>query len=62
MTTFCSFCGKRREDVWWIIIGKPDMRSTVTPAICDECVDVCNETIALKKAEASQPTPHMESK
>jgi ATP-dependent protease Clp ATPase subunit len=36
---FCSFCGKNKDEVAWIICG-PGV------SICTECVDCCNELIA----------------
>lgn len=41
----CSFCGKSQEDVE-IIIAANDKLS-----ICNECVDVCVETIKTNRAE-----------
>lgn len=46
----CSFCGKSQKQVQQLIAG---------PAvyICDECVELCNEIIEERLAEAGEPTP-----
>ncbi len=40
----CSFCGKRQEDAFLLVSG---------PAcfICDECIDLCAEVLAERRAE-----------
>jgi ATP-dependent Clp protease ATP-binding subunit ClpX len=47
----CSFCGKSQKQVQQLIAG---------PAvyICDECVELCNEIIEERAAEAGETTPH----
>lgn len=40
----CSFCGKRQEEVYFLVAGP-------TVFICDECVKLCNEIIAEKNQE-----------
>lgn len=46
----CSFCGKSQKQVQQLIAG---------PAvyICDECVELCNEIIEERSAEAAQDAP-----
>ena len=41
--TYCSFCGKRHDEVLKLIAG-PDVN------ICDECVHLCDEILAASKA------------
>jgi ATP-dependent Clp protease ATP-binding subunit ClpX len=43
----CSFCNKRQVEVRKLIAGPQVF-------ICDECVEVCVQTIADMKTEASQ--------
>jgi|GEM_PF-5501581 len=43
----CSFCGKTKIEVWLMISGADG-------CICNECVDICNQIIASKKAENEQ--------
>ncbi|MGK9147290.1 ATP-dependent Clp protease ATP-binding subunit ClpX [Plantibacter flavus] len=45
----CSFCGKSQKQVQQLIAG-PGVY------ICDECVELCNEIIAERLAEASEET------
>ena len=40
----CSFCGKTQEQVAQLIAGPG-------PAICDECVHLCNEVLAGRRPE-----------
>ncbi len=40
----CSFCGKKQDEVMCLIAGP-------TVYICNECVDICNEIIAEKRAD-----------
>ncbi|GID27655.1 ClpX C4-type zinc finger protein [Paractinoplanes brasiliensis] len=40
----CSFCGKKQEEVAQLIAGPG-------PAICDECVHLCNDVLAGKRLE-----------
>lgn len=40
----CSFCGKKQEEVAQLIAGPG-------PAICDECVRLCNDVLAGKRLE-----------
>lgn len=40
----CSFCGKRQEEVYFLVAGP-------TVFICDGCVKLCTEIIAEKKQE-----------
>jgi hypothetical protein len=40
----CSFCGKSQEEVAQLIAGPG-------PAICDECVHLCNDVLAGKRPE-----------
>ena len=35
----CSFCGKRRSEVWQLVEGE-------SRSICSECLEVCNEILA----------------
>src|SRR6478736_6114578 len=46
----CSFCGKSQKQVQQLIAG---------PAvyICDECVELCNEIIEERLAEAGETAP-----
>jgi ATP-dependent Clp protease ATP-binding subunit ClpX len=45
---FCDFCGKHQDYVKVLIAGNK-------VHICDECIDVCADVIAKKRAES--PTP-----
>ena len=47
----CSFCGKSQKQVQQLIAG---------PAvyICDECVELCNEIIEERMAEAGETSSH----
>jgi hypothetical protein len=40
----CSFCGKSQEQVAHLIAGPG-------PAICDECVHLCNDVLAGRRPE-----------
>ncbi len=40
----CSFCGKSQDQVAQLIAGPG-------PAICDECVHLCNDVLAGKRLE-----------
>src|SRR5574339_449451 len=44
----CSFCGKSQKQVQQLIAG-PGVY------ICDECVELCNEIIEERLAEAGEP-------
>jgi len=44
---YCSFCGKSNEEVFQLIAG-------VTCFICNECVGLCVEIIAKKRAEVTK--------
>ena len=44
---FCSFCNKRQKDCSIVITGN-------NVAICNECVNICCEIIAEKKAEEKE--------
>src|SRR5437660_11156908 len=46
----CSFCGKSQEQVRKLIAG-PGVY------ICDECVELCNEIIEERLAEATEDGP-----
>ena len=48
----CSFCNKSRAEVARLITG----HIGATVAICNECVEVCNEIIA-GKFDSGQPCP-----
>jgi hypothetical protein len=49
----CSFCNREHADVKKLIAaGKSDV------AICDECVEVCNDIIADKGARPSSSDEH----
>ena len=43
---YCSFCDKGQKDVRDIITGPG------TVAICNECIDLCNEILEIKYAES----------
>ena len=59
MTTTCSFCGTTDNETDEIIIeGLYLGEARISVAICETCVDVCNEMIAAhKKSEAAPTTP-----
>lgn len=46
---YCSFCGKSEKEVLTLIAGP-------TVFICDECVALCVEVVAQKKAESAAIT------
>src|SRR6187200_2980090 len=46
----CSFCGKSQKQVQQLIAG-PGVY------ICDECVELCNEIIEERLAEAAEDNP-----
>src|ERR1700761_5910850 len=46
----CSFCGKSQKQVQQLIAG-PGVY------ICDECVELCNEIIEERLAEAAEENP-----
>jgi hypothetical protein len=43
----CSFCGKREQQVEHLITSKDSVH------ICNECVVLCNEIIAMHRAKAT---------
>ena len=69
MTTTCNFCGTTSDETDEIMIeGRPifsevnvfggSIGTGINAAICETCVDVCNEMIAAhKKSEAAPTTP-----
>jgi ClpX C4-type zinc finger len=46
---YCSFCGKSEREVLTLIAGP-------TVFICDGCVELCVEIVAMKKAEDAATT------
>ena len=46
----CDFCGNSQHVVKVMVQGNEDA------AICDECIDLCNEIVAEKRGEA-KPAP-----
>ena len=46
-STQCSFCAKRPDEVKKLIAGP-------RVSICDECVGLCNDILALEFAELSK--------
>ena len=48
---YCSFCGKRSDDVLVLVAG-------VTCFICDECVDLCVNIVAEHRAKNPPPIGH----
>lgn len=42
---YCSFCGKRQDEVFFMVAGP-------TVFICDECVDLCHAIVEEKRAAA----------
>lgn len=45
----CSFCGRSEDEVEVIVAA-----SVQGVAICNECVDICNQVIAEERSNASQ--------
>jgi ATP-dependent Clp protease ATP-binding subunit ClpX len=45
-TAYCSFCGKSQHEVSHLIAGP-------TVFICDECVDLCADIIAIRRNDES---------
>ncbi|MCY1197229.1 ATP-dependent Clp protease ATP-binding subunit ClpX [compost metagenome] len=43
----CDFCGKDQHSVAHMFAGPPP----ATPAICDECIDLCAEILAEQRAK-----------
>lgn len=52
---YCSFCNKPDNDpaVTEMIIAHRHSNS----GICNQCVDMCNEIIASRKPQATEPAP-----
>ena len=48
----CSFCNKGEADVHKIIAGRQDV------AICNECVEVCNDILADRRERQPPPDEH----
>ena len=46
----CDFCGKDQHRVAYLI-------AAATVDICDECVDICTEILAEKRAAKKDDTP-----
>jgi ATP-dependent Clp protease ATP-binding subunit ClpX len=46
----CSFCGEREDEVAQLIAASP-----ANVFICDNCVDICHETIT-KERERRKPS------
>jgi ATP-dependent protease Clp ATPase subunit len=44
----CSFCGKSDEEVLVLIAGP-------TVFVCDECVELCNDSVAKRRAGTRAP-------
>ncbi len=51
---YCSFCGKRQDEVFSIIAGP-------TVFICDECVVLCAAIIEEKRQAAKPLEPNAEN-
>ncbi|HXX94117.1 MAG TPA: ClpX C4-type zinc finger protein [Planctomycetota bacterium] len=47
----CAFCGRRREEVRDLVPGPGGL------AICDECVEICNQILAARSASGGPPPP-----
>lgn len=47
---YCSFCGKSQHEVVALIAGP-------TVFICDECVDLCGQIVAEKRAAVATASP-----
>lgn len=47
----CSFCGKSEQQVFHLVSGP-------TVFICDECVNLCQDIIAEKMAQAGTVIDH----
>ncbi|MDZ8118410.1 ClpX C4-type zinc finger protein [Pontiella agarivorans] len=45
----CSFCGRSEDEVDVIVAATEQ-----NVAICDECVEICNQVIAEERAKASE--------
>ena len=52
-TMRCSFCGRPRDEVSWLVAGPAENLLGKLPRvyICDECVPVCADTVRTGKAE-----------
>ena len=48
---YCSFCGKGAHEVFHLVAGP-------TVFICDECVNLCQDIIAAKMAQAGTVIEH----
>lgn len=45
----CSFCGRSKDEVEVIVAA-----SVQDVAICNECVDICNQVIAEERSDTQQ--------
>ncbi len=48
-TLYCSFCGKSQHEVRVLVAGP-------TVFICDECVELCSDTVRERTGKALTPT------
>ena len=53
----CAFCGKGRDEVSTLIMGKGKDFNGSHVFICNECVDFCVEIIACGKTDPSSTIP-----
>jgi len=54
LVRYCDFCGKRQEQVQLLMVGP-------RADICDECIDLCAEIVAEKRARGNPNTPDGET-
>jgi hypothetical protein len=55
----CSFCGKSQKSVKKLVAGAGDGKTVVY--ICDECIGLCNDTIADQKKASTTSRPAAKS-
>ena len=53
--SYCGFCVKHESEVFFLVQGP-------VAAICDECIELSADIIALKRAEASPTRDRSEEK
>lgn len=57
----CSFCGKSQKNVKKLVAGDGASLGTTIVYICDQCIALCNETLADQQKTSATPRPATKS-